>query len=84
MLGANLIAERLIFKKKKKKAKKMGRESSENLSIATGIRITHRAINLDRVTLGISVDSNTFAGESESQRSLGNYGPILHRNPVTI
>lgn len=83
MLGANLIAERLIFKKKKK-AKKMGRESSENLSIATGIRITQRAINLDRVTLGISVDSNTFAGESESQRSLGNYGPILHRNPVTI
>jgi len=62
----------------------MGRESSENLSIATGIRITQRAINLDRVTLGISVDSNTFAGESESQRSLGNYGPILHRNPVTI
>lgn len=35
-------------------------ESSENLSIATGIRITQRTINLERVTLGISVDSNTF------------------------
>lgn len=52
--------------RKKKKAKKVGRESSENLSIATGKRITQRAVNLERVALGISVQSNTFAGESKS------------------